>query len=547
MNDNFITKRISINEDYINNYVLQQETGTKKVKETFYKNAVNNRNNYINKELNLFNKYKKDVYMELIQRKNKLLPKDKTEEINKNKEQEEKAKNIFIYTSSIFPFDYKLRFNFLLSKVKEGMSLKELNKIIKEIIEIFNKADIELKPKDFGYTMFTYEFMNTYLFNINNNNFEEITLKKFNELFYACPTLILQLKYSFYNIIRKNQKQLETYINKLNKNQTEKETLNNYLQSRTKYEESYDKDEFYNLNSFLDKKKNITDYIDDSPTRIKYFNTFEPNNDFSKLKDEVKTTYHDSIIDLYNTLRTLKDFYRYEDICKAILKLYDERKDNTIAYNSKKKELDQENKKRETFYKEYLKATKKSLFSKPNKEKERLSKLHMNESFDKIVTLNNEICELELSNILNKKLNDASSLYDLFASSYQSYEYLEKQFYKLFEKETDFDLEKEFERYFYFIFSPYNFFLRKVNAKGGYDIATIVSEKYTLLNINLSKEDIVSDKIDSKIMDTSFIKKVYDVESSNITFKQINFIVKVNSIDPGEEIKFLITPEKEVI
>ena len=51
-----ITKEINIDKNHIDNFKLETETGTKRLKEKFHKEAVNNRNNYVNRQLNIFSK-----------------------------------------------------------------------------------------------------------------------------------------------------------------------------------------------------------------------------------------------------------------------------------------------------------------------------------------------------------------------------------------------------------------------------------------------------------------------------------------------------------
>ena len=53
-----IVKEINIDKVHIDNFKMDTEQGTKRVKEKFHKEAVINRNNYINKENVKFSNYK---------------------------------------------------------------------------------------------------------------------------------------------------------------------------------------------------------------------------------------------------------------------------------------------------------------------------------------------------------------------------------------------------------------------------------------------------------------------------------------------------------
>ena len=84
------------------------------------------------------------------------------------------------------------------------------------------------------------------------------------------------------------------------------------------------------------------------------------------------------------------------------------------------------------------------------------------------------------------ELNDSSSIYDFFITSLKSFSFLEKSF----EKDESFSENKlvdNMENYFEFIYHPNNYFLRKMNAFREETVEDIVSEKYRLLNINITK------------------------------------------------------------
>ena len=52
--ETIIDKEISINTEHVNNFKLETSSGTKKMKEKFYHNAVKERNEYVKKQLSIF-------------------------------------------------------------------------------------------------------------------------------------------------------------------------------------------------------------------------------------------------------------------------------------------------------------------------------------------------------------------------------------------------------------------------------------------------------------------------------------------------------------
>ena len=63
-----IMKLIEIDKNHIENYVLETEEGTKRFKEKFHLKAINERNEYINREIKQFTQYKDRLETEIEER-----------------------------------------------------------------------------------------------------------------------------------------------------------------------------------------------------------------------------------------------------------------------------------------------------------------------------------------------------------------------------------------------------------------------------------------------------------------------------------------------
>ena len=60
-----IRKEIETNVNHIDNFPLETNDGTKRMKEKFHKNAVKERNLYIEKEIPKFKEYQRQVFEQL--------------------------------------------------------------------------------------------------------------------------------------------------------------------------------------------------------------------------------------------------------------------------------------------------------------------------------------------------------------------------------------------------------------------------------------------------------------------------------------------------
>lgn len=549
MGNTVIDKEISINSEHINTFKLELESGTKKMKEKFHKNAVKERNEYVEEQIKKFDKYQVEVYRLLKLRVNSLLPSDKSNHYDSLKKNIEKEKQIIVFNNSDYSIDFKLGIFKLISSIdiNDDVSLNTINNTFLNIIKIFEDASIKLTISDFTYSMFTEKYMHVFLDNIEKNNrFEEVMKKCFDSIYWECPDIIKHLKLNFWSLLEKYEEKLKIYTDAvsyqlLQKTGYDKNSLiDKYLGNVNKYNLEVSRDEFYNLDSFLSKKKNVLDYLDDSATRVKNLDQFVIDDEFKDIEDSSK--FYDNMVELAHTLSVLKLYYRYEFIIKDIQDKYSKKDANKSVFSNKLKEVNTEEGKRKKIYNDYLKACGKNLFHKVNEEKIKSNKLAINEEILKLDTLYNELHDLEIVELINKKVNSTDSLYDLFSLSYESYYYLEKMFNEHFKDSDDYSFEEELNKYFDFIYSPYNDFLKKINGFSMVDVSSVITDKYRLLGINVTNDNISVDNLDSFMDSVNYVKFIDDILKGDLSFDDINVIVKFREFEPIE-----VPDEVEVI
>ncbi len=541
MGNTVIDKEISINSEHINTFKLELESGTKKMKEKFHKSAVKERNEYVEEQIKKFDKYQVEVYRLLKLRVNSLLPSDKSNHYDSLKKNIEKEKQIIVFNNSDYSSDFKLGIFKLISSIdiNDDVSLNTINNTFLNIIKIFEDASIKLTISDFTYSMFTEKYMHVFLDNIEKNNrFEEVMKKCFDSIYWECPDIIKHLKLNFWSLLEKYEEKLKIYTDAvsyqlLQKTGYDKNSLiDKYLGNVNKYNLEVSRDEFYNLDSFLSKKKNVLDYLDDSATRVKNLDQFVIDGEFKDIEDSSK--FYDNMVELAHTLSVLKLYYRYEFIIKDIQDKYSKKDANKSVFSNKLKEVKTEEGKRKKIYNDYLKACGKNLFHKVNEEKIKSNKLAINEEILKLDTLYNELHDLEIVELINKKVNSTGSLYDLFSLSYESYYYLEKMFNEHFKDSDDYSFEEELNKYFDFIYSPYNDFLKKINGFSMVDVSSVITDKYRLLGINVTNDNISVDNLDSFMDSVNYVKFIDDILKGDLSFDDINVIVKFREFESIE-------------
>lgn len=536
-----INKDISINTKHIDEFELELKSGTKKMKEKFHNKAIKERNAYINKEIDKFTRYQKDIYKLIKKKVNEIYPKDNTLEYDKYREKLSNYKKTIIFNNDKYSSFFKLNIFSLISKIDidDSVSLNDVNDILSKIFNIFKDAGVNLNATDFTYSMFTYEYMSLFINSFGNNNFNDIMKKSFDNIYWECPDIIKHIKLNLWFLMDKYKEKLDIYsksraIELLNSTGLSKtELLNNYLKDVSNLDNMLARDDFYNLEMFMSKKKNILDYLVDSSTRTKNFDQFVIDGVFADITDTSK--FYNVMVDLAHTLGVLKMYYRYEFIIKDMQDKYNNRDENKTLYEQKLKEIKTEEAKRSKIYNDYLKATgKKGLFHRVNPQKEKSTKLEINEEILKLVTLYDELHDLEILDMINNNITNVSSLYDLFALSYNSYYYLEKMFKEHFAEDTNFSFDEELDKYFDFIYSPYNEFLTKIYAFTNSSVPFVIVDKYRLLGINVTGDNINNDSLDTFMDTVNYVKTVYDISKSKLSLENINFIIKFKNFDPVE-------------
>lgn len=536
-----IDKEIEINNTHINNFVLETTDGTKRIKMQFHKNAVNERNKYVDKEIEKFRDYEKIIYKELKKRSAALIPTNREDLYEKRQHEMIDLEELVILNSKNINSSYKLKLDFLIAKINENTSLDELNDILTKFVENFEAMGVKLEIIEFKISPFTEKYMKVFLDNYKNNSLDAKLENIFQEIYFECPEIIEHLKLNLVCIIKKYKKELDkevmvkldNYL--IKKNLDKNKLLDLYLAKRVAIDDLTSKNDYVHLNTFLDKKKNILEYLDKAVVRMENFNHFAVNNDYDNLDNVSKEKYDEAIGELFHVLEELKEYYRYEEIIKDLIAKFRERKNFLNNYKTKEKEIAKEEKQRTTLYKKYLRAMGIGFLAKEDKDKIKVYKLQINEQIKKLIALYDELADLKIYVDLNS-LNDASSIYNLFTVSLVNFSYLQKLFFKNFGEDEGYNLEEEFLRYFRFLYNPYNDFLRKINGLTEFDIASIIADKYKLLGLNIKKEEISKDTIGQTFEIVSFIKLVFDLNDCKLSINNINFIYNFKSLNPDFEV-----------
>ena len=535
-----IKKEIEVNENHINNFQLEAENGTKKMKEKFHRQAVENRNAYIRKQLAIFKEYQRTTYQELDDYVKTASPQDKSKEYEQESKSLQELLKLIPFVNDKISLEMKLGFAHIFYELSEKTeaSLNIINTCILDFINKMKEAKIELTIDDFNYSPFTVTYMKTLLENKNQTNFDDVMQECFKEIYWECPEIIMHIKRNLVVLVKKNYNKLKEWNETLTKSLLmekglTKETLEEtYQQKTSELENKIEKDEFNNLQRFLNKTKNVDDYTEGAPLRSKSFNQLVMKETYQELTSEEKKVFDKESINLSRHLKILKEYYRYESVIKDLIERFKKKEEAKTKYDAKVKEIETEEKTREKLYKEYLKANGIGFLARKNSTKMAELKVKMKEQINKLDKLYQELEELEIDIKIASNLTEGSSIYDALIVSLSSYPYIEKVMVEKFkDTDADFELGNYVKQYIEFIYNPNAEFLHKITVLLDYDIAQVISEKYALLGINIDKDEIGVDTIDAEIETVNVVALVNNIINSNMSIEEMKLICDISKID----------------
>ena len=194
-------------------------------------------------------------------------------------------------------------------------NLEQVIESIMKVINVFNKAGINLKASDFNYSKYARDYIQIILNNKTNLDSEEVKNELLN-IYLKCSNVLIYIELNFKYLYYKNKKKFDNYCNKLKleylNGVSSEEVLNKYR----KVVEIYDEAIYYNkldlFNKFVSKDYVANDYNDD-----------KINNYYNKLVEDCNDVGYDEILGLSNSIIEYKSYLEISYIITSVVKLYE--------------------------------------------------------------------------------------------------------------------------------------------------------------------------------------------------------------------------------
>ena len=535
---NEVLYQFELDKKYIDEFPLETTEGTKKMIKSYHINAINSRNAFVNNKIEEYTSLKDRIYKELERRVEILTPKENNEQYINIDSNIKIYKDIIKNNNDINTIYEKLDFDKVITDMGDIdiSNLSEVNNFIKKIIDVFTSANISLTVNDFDYSMYTKEYMNVYFNNIDNELFNDNMKHIFDELYWECPNLITHLKLNIRYIYNKYKKELELFFNNKNNeilvtNNTDKDNyINNYIMLEKNLTNIKNKDSFLLSNKFISGDISIYDYLDDTPQVRKNFNRFLfGDNEFKNLSEKEQKDFYLEMKSLKHVIVELNNYNIYKEFLKDIITRYKAKETNKGSYQNKLKEVEKQEKERINLLNQFNKKECKLLFFK-KKEDKNIIKVKVNELIKQLDALYDELDDCYINEIISTKLEETSTIYDALKIYSSFYNYFKRTSQKIDPNAKDVDYTHEFNELFEYVNNINNTFIKKIIFIEEIEITDIIFDKYKLLNINISKDDLI-DNIKQLEESVDFINRIDNINESEISIELIKFIVDFKKLN----------------
>lgn len=381
-----------------------------------------------------------------------------------------------------------------------------LNENIEKIMKIFKEIGITLTTKDFSYSTYAKEYMQTFLEikDLNSNKLKTC----FEELYWKCPNIIFHIELNFNYLYYKNKQKFDKYFKTKQTNINKKvdniyETYEEYI---INYKNLTDINPNILLNKFLAKEYIITNYSKEAIDKI-YASLNVSDNDI------------ESIIKLNQTLLEYKEYQEFKYIIDHVKSIYKEKDKYKNIYKNKLKEI--------TKLETKLMKLNKNLTSKFKifQKKSEKNTLELNNIINNLIQLYDEL-NIDAVNEIISNLEENTTIHTILSIVLSYYSYLRKCIIDNIEEK---ELTEEITKLEKFVLNPNLNIINNTSILEEKDIPMIISDRYKLLSIKISKEDI-ENNLDNLIDQTNKIIIYNNIKNSSIKYEDIKFVCEAHNI-----------------
>ena len=493
----------------------------KEVLSTLPKNNEKNEQKYLKKVEELENKYKKyktEIREELEKEYNSYINVEEDSEIEVLKGRINTIEKILYLLSDEKNSLEKMNLDKILYNLGRYYrnNLDDVNKEISECIKMFKEVEINLTEEDFSYSEYTKEYMKVFL-NEKDYKTSEKLKNKFEEIYWKCPEIIVQIGLNIRNIYLNKKNLIDKYYEK-EKNELLKkwdkkpeEIIKAYIELKKKLNEKEEENKKILLGYFLNGELKPQDYSKEKIKEI-YEKLIDNTNEIDKEQVEK------NVESFLNNIYEYKNYLNFKFIIDDIKEIYSKKDENKKKFAEVKKQI-------ETSEKKLKKTNKVNIFKKKtgkNIEQEKI--------IDELQELYKQLDKEQFDQKIYENIQDNSSLYEVLIYAKSDYSYMANCFIKNNPQILPEEIVESIENLKQFIKSPYHTIMENLHISDDKNIQIIVKDRYRLLNFKIEKEDLDEGNIDSLERNLKALKLSLDLEKAGLNIEDIETICKIKDL-----------------
>ena len=376
-----------------------------------------------------------------------------------------------------------------------------VNNAIADAITKFRSVGLQITPTDFKYNKYVTEYITVFLDKLDKDDLNSSEIKtKFEEIYWKCPEIITYIELNLQYIYNQNEKKIERALDEkkevLLKQYPKDEVWNKYTQYKTMAIENSANDAQKIVGEFRDKTLRPADFTAENISKLVVEYTGQ-----AKITDSDFEKICDSLVKLKHSLEEYMRYLKFKPIVDEIISIYKEKDKYKNSYTQLRKNIDKDDNRiiKMNF----------GIFSKNALPKQTELALQNKELYK-------QMAKEKVYQTIATKLNDQSTYYDAIKLASSFYEYL---FTHLINKDKTMGDEiivdyidnlQEFAKW------PYFTILNNINILEEKDIAFLIKDRYSLLGINLTKEDLDEGKLPKIIETLEKVEKFYYIKKNGI-------------------------------
>ena len=394
-------------------------------------------------------------------------------------------------------------------KLDNPRSFEEFNNILVKTIKLLIENNVEIKHELFEYNEEVFLYMEKIISNLDKENINELTRDLFSSLYWKNHNLFKDIVLNLKDIINVNQsriidfnlEKLEKYILNNNINMDEVDKTHKELEDKINYLNNIDK---YNISvNIINNIYNLDDYTLDDNNYTKALSSIIDIDKYNNFSDSEKEFFISNIRVLNDILCEYEIYNEFKYLIKNLVIMYPKKDSYNGLHINKKKELELLEKDKKEIKKSLDKGLdsynkivnkKTSIFFSEDKKKKMIIKTSgdiskIDNDLDKKVfeirKLEKELCLAKFQSSIYERINENSSIFDVFSLYRNNYDYLINVVSSCMKGKSIEEIINEVERFISFMDSYNCEILCSITFMEAEKITNIIEDKYRLLEYNV--------------------------------------------------------------